>query len=467
MSIQYSNIKGSPGGVGVSSLTAGTGTSVSTSTGAVTVWFNSTNFSVQGTTTTFTVNNATSSTSPTTGALVIGGGAGINGDLNVGGQATVNNSPVVTAATFGNYTLAGSTGTLGNLIIANSATIQGSYQSTSSILGNALQVTNGGIGAATIFASQAMYINGAPVLTTVNVPSLGVGSIVASNATLNYSSAGAGLQVWSLGQNGTGTVYIQNTASLQYVTNIGSTTTNAITINNAAAALSTLTGALVIQNGGLGLGGNLYAGGNVVITSNGLTVSTTTGALTVAGGVGIGGGLYVGGAATINNQLSVANSLFVSGTANSNSTSSGALQVIGGAGIGGNLQSGGSGTFNFGINNGGILLSTTGSGIWITGNKYSGINLPTSVQLESYSTSIYRTARYLIQIVDSGSVHISEITLFYAGTTVYKNEYGISTNNGELGTFDATIIGGAVTLAFTPYNPINMSITWTRTLITN
>jgi hypothetical protein len=59
------------------------------------------------------------------------------------------------------------------------------------------------------------------------------------------------------------------------------------------------------------------------------------------------------------------------------------------------------------------------------------------------------------------------MTVFHDGTTVYKNEYGISTTNGELGTFDATLGGGNITLTFTPnYTPTSMVIKSNKTAIT-
>ena len=72
----------------------------------------------------------------------------------------------------------------------------------------------------------------------------------------------------------------------------------------------------------------------------------------------------------------------------------------------------------------------------------------TIINLDQFDSSIYRTARYTVQVVDTSSIHISEITLFHNDIEVYKNEYGISTNNGRLGTFDATLTNQTVVLNF-------------------
>ena len=88
---------------------------------------------------------------------------------------------------------------------------------------------------------------------------------------------------------------------------LNSTVTNALTINNSTAATSTSTGALIINNGGVGIGGNIYAGGNLnivgVSTFTGIvTISNATAALTTAsasalhveGGISLGSGIVAG-----------------------------------------------------------------------------------------------------------------------------------------------------------------------------
>jgi len=79
--------------LGVHTLTAGTDTVVSASTGSIIVWNNSTLQSVtdrgSDTDNAITISNATESSSTTTGALVVTGGVGIGEDLYVGGSTLV------------------------------------------------------------------------------------------------------------------------------------------------------------------------------------------------------------------------------------------------------------------------------------------------------------------------------------------------------------------------------------------
>jgi hypothetical protein len=136
------------------------------------------------------------------------------------------------------------------------------------------------------------------------------------------------------------------------------------------------------------------------------------------------------------------------------------LVVSGGVGIGGALNVGGAGSFAAtGVTIGNTLISSYTSSVITT----------TSTQnLDTFSTSTYRTARYTVQVVDGTKVHITEMTVFHDNTVVYKNEYGISTNTGELGAFDATLGSGTITLTFTPnYTPSAMTIKANRTAITS
>ena len=84
----------------ISSITAGTDTAISTSTGAVTIWNTSTLQSVtsRGATTNNTINitNSTSATSTNSGALQVVGGVGVAGDI-YGGNIYSNGNQVLTS----------------------------------------------------------------------------------------------------------------------------------------------------------------------------------------------------------------------------------------------------------------------------------------------------------------------------------------------------------------------------------
>ena len=79
--------------LGVQTLTAGTDTAVSASTGTITVWNTSTLQSITNrgaaTSNAISISNATGSSTSTAGALTVSGGVGIGQNLNVGGSMNV------------------------------------------------------------------------------------------------------------------------------------------------------------------------------------------------------------------------------------------------------------------------------------------------------------------------------------------------------------------------------------------
>jgi hypothetical protein len=150
----------------------------------------------------FTVTNTTTSISPTTGALVVSGGIGVGGDLNVSGA--------ITATSFS-----------GSVYANNTSTIQVGYATT---------------------AGYAVSFNTA--------------TLVSSAVTSTYASYAYGL----IGVN------IGSTATLQSVTDLGNSTTNAVVILNTSMSTSTQTGALVVT-GGAGIGGDVRVGGDLYTTN--------------------------------------------------------------------------------------------------------------------------------------------------------------------------------------------------------
>jgi hypothetical protein len=109
-------------------------------------------------------------------------------------------------------------------------------------------------------------------------------------------------------------------------------------------------------------------------------------------------------------------------------------------------------------------LSTSGSliGSSLTSNNTVTVNThsvyeSTSVTrnstnqftLDSFSTTDYRSAKYLIQITSGSSYEFLEITLIHDGTTVYLSQYGNIKTGATLAVFDATISAGTLSLTAT------------------
>lgn len=114
-------------------------------------------------------------------------------------------------------------------------------------------------------------------------------------------------------------------------------------------------------------------------------------------------------------------------------------------------------------------LSTSGSliGSSITANTIVTVNTHSvyeatavttgslsQIVLDSFSTTAYRSAKYLVQITSGSEYELLEMTLIHDGTTVYLSQYGNIKTGATLGVFDATISAGTLSLLATPNNAV-------------
>ena len=201
--------------------------------------------------------NTDPSTSTTTGVLQVAGGAGIQGNLflggllDVAGNATMGNVLATGKLTINNISTTG-TGSFNQLTVAAGSTLSGS----------------------TLFTGQSTF-NGIP---TFNAAS-------AFNNDANFF-ANINLQGYL---TGTGAINInQGVFNGLYVTNINSSSINSNFIGANTAVIN-----------------NLSTNGIVLLSNTKPSMGTTDGALVVSGGVGIGGDLNVAGNTIINGNLTV------------------------------------------------------------------------------------------------------------------------------------------------------------------
>jgi len=242
----------------------------------------------------------TESTSTISGAFNVDGGAGISGNLYVGGTLNVVNPKKATTTT------------------------------------NGALVVNGGVG-----IGGDVWIGG-----TLHATALA--ALVSGSATLadeikaNPTASDTYLLAMTSQQTGYTSIYSPSTIQYDGLNDI-LYVDSYVRISNQAASINTSSGALVVT-GGVGVGGNIYAGGNITLDSingsssftiksnnfnNALAISHTT----QDGYLDIGKGhLYI---RNIDNSKSVK----ITGTSTATSTSTGALQVVGGVGVNGSVYS--------------------------------------------------------------------------------------------------------------------------------
>jgi hypothetical protein len=311
--------------------------------------------------------------------------------------------------------------------------------------------TFGNLQAQVIVLANGGTINGAEIITTATL----------NRFTQTNLSLSPGIDI-SISTTSGGLTQISDISTLGSVTGRGAITTSTIKVSNTSNAFSTNSGALVV-GGGVGIAQDLIVGGNIYV--NGHYVLTTSSFFqTIASGPDIlitatlatefsPGYIVISDISTLQSVTSRGNftdkNLIVTNTTQSTSTNTGALTVGGGVGINGNL------TANS-VQIGASIMSS---------NKIT-INNTTATVIDSYSFNDFRSTKYLIQI-ESGpnknSLEVIEILLMVDNAgTVYATEYGILTNNGELGEFSAEETNNTVKLSFTP-NYAPTEITYFRT----
>jgi len=82
--------------------------------------------------------------------------------------------------------------------------------------------------------------------------------------------------------------------------------------------------------------------------------------------------------------------------------------------------------------------------------------------IDSWSTTSYRSAKYMVQMTQSTNFHVIELLLLQNGTTVYLTQYGEMYNNIPLGTFDASITSTTLSLLINPASANSTAINIVR-----
>lgn len=90
------------------------------------------------------------------------------------------------------------------------------------------------------------------------------------------------------------------------------------------------------------------------------------------------------------------------------------------------------------------------------------ISTTATTTIDSYYTTSYRTAKYLIQAVLGSNVESYEFLVTHNGTTAASTTYGVLTLGNSLGNISATLTSGNVNVQYTPFAS-NTYLTVSRT----
>jgi len=357
-------------------------------------------------------------TSTTTGALIVGGGAGISGNLYVGGSVYHTSTSEAASTTTGAVIIYGGVGIAANVYVGGNTSISGnlfqtagrivqsgtgtnllkatemsgqldmSYQSiidVSAIVGTNANIVIRPFDNVRIRAARDITLlpEVSPKIMFMNYRSgdpYSAGLVLEETTQGNILSYGINIpQFGSANQRETaraGGLFRFDTRGgvndlfqiLTYKEGANLETTNALTINSdgnvrvqtLSRSTTTSTGALVV-GGGVGIGANLYVGGNVRFVNTIESASVGTGAVVVSGGASVAANLYVGGNTIVGGRVGITNATQAA------STTTGAFVVSGGAGIAANLYVGGNlmltGDIQSTSTSTGTLVITGGMGI--------------------------------------------------------------------------------------------------------
>ena len=282
------------------------------------------------------------SISTATGTLIIGGGAGIGGNVNIGGyikrlgdvtsdthslgaQLSFRDA-VFTDSLITGRTAWGIVNYFGNPQL-DTVSENATYTNATNIFikGPAQAVPGGNL---TIEKSWALYASSGSFYigeTTGNTgTAAGQALQVAGGISFGNGIYGAGggslFGYYEIDGSQVLTKATQNVGLVEFP--------DGILISTSTQAVSTSSGALVVKDGGAGIGGNVYVGGYLAVLTTATILgtenatSTSTGALRLEGGLGVGQDLFA------------RNGIFVSGDSNTSTIAGNSVQITNNGGLG-------------------------------------------------------------------------------------------------------------------------------------
>lgn len=356
----------------------------------------------------------------------------------------------------------GTTFTTTNVVVSGTADTLGNATS------GALQVAGGvGIAKSLWVGSSATIAGSLYVDGDIFLQGAGLNSVNAQTGTfetvLITGTTSTGLRV-------TGDTVLSRNLSVNGVatfSNIVSTigTISAFTSTNASITNLTVSGGTSLQGATIALLTATIANVTTLNVTGQSTLQNVTAAITTVSNLTVTGNETINGNLAVTGVSTFTGKILVNDVTNANATNVGSIVTLGGIGVAKDIVVGGSITIGSTTANT-VVPAILSNNVLLSSFTSNVINTTGIKNLDTFNAATYRTARYTVQIVDGSNIHVSEMTVFHDGTNVYLNEYGISTNNGQLGTFDAQLSAGSVTLQFTPTAPTSMVIKVVRLGIT-
>jgi hypothetical protein len=93
-----------------------------------------------------------------------------------------------------------------------------------------------------------------------------------------------------------------------------------------------------------------------------------------------------------------------------------------------------------------------------TALKYATFTTSSTSQVafDTFAAASFRSAKYLVQMTSGSAYHMIELSVIHDDTTVYLAQYGEVKSGASLGTFDASITTGTLSMFITPANAVTV-----------
>ena len=353
-------------------------------------------------------------------------------DIGFYGQYSSNKYAGLVRTGGGNFALfkelsAPTSNSFGSITLGNYGTLRANLTGGMvTALANTIGISDGGTNNASYTTGAALQYNGTSIVSLANTGTAGTyGSasyvpVVTTDAYGRISSVSNTAIAIDTAALTSGTLGVSRGG-----TNNTSYTTGALLQYNGSGIVS-------IANTGVTAGsyGNttsipsitVDAYGRVTAVSNN-SVSTT---INLAGTTGSGS---VAGGGT----LTFAGSYGVTASASSSTITIATPQ---------DLQTSASPSFNA------VTLNTNG---YVTSKTFT-TSSTAQVAIDSFATATYRSAKYMVQMTSGSSYHVIELIVLHDGTIPSIAQYGEIFTGSSLGTFDASITTGNLSLLLTATN---------------
>lgn len=382
-----------------------------------------------------TASSTTNSTSSITGSIITAGGLGVAlnttlaGTLNVGGDTAISSTTASSSTTTGALIVGGGLGVAANVNIGANLNV-GGFSAKLAIndgthIGSSNSITSNS-GALNVLGDIALYGTTSMLgfrVGTAAVPAFTTRSL-GTRIILSPTISGTATD-YAIGVSSVGVWYSVPTTSLVHtfycaITPVATISSTAITASATTVSSSTTTGSL-ISAGGAGIAGNVFIGGTTNSTGVVTASSTTNSTSSVTGSIVTAGGLGVALNTTLAGTLAVGGDTSISSATNSISTSTGAINTAGGVGIAKDVYIGGN-------------LNVAGASVISGGTTYTGAQIISNATHIGSSNTI-TTA--------SGALNVNGDIAIYGSTSMF----GFATGTSAVPAFTTRSLGTRIILS--------------------